>query len=396
MTDVHKSNVTADVLRDMVDEARVVYNWQQIEERRHRGRNSFTRTKMVLAVSILLIISALAAGLLLLGSNTRNDHSPLAFEIAGATRMLAVPSKATSGRHIPLSDGSTITLAPGASLEVMTNTASRFRTTLHEGWVRYNVIPGHERKWEVDAGLCRVMVWGTQFTVNRTPERVDVMVHRGTVAVYAPQSDHRLATLTKGNSYTIRYPHLNTKRHIYIADASVESEPTEDYAQPANTLDGKHSGRDDKISWKNTRRSKVATRTEGTALVGLGGSAAVNELLKQVDIARTNNQPRKAARLLTHIIQQYPSDQAIGLVALTLGKIQLDTLKQPVKAARAFERATVSQGLPSPLREQAFARGVEAYHRAGNIAAAQQMGASYQSRYPNGSWRGFVERWITP
>ena len=399
MTNVNKTNVTAEVLRDMVDEARIVYNWQEIEQKRHRSSSILMQPKPILALAAALILLAVVVAVYTSIDDKSDTPAPLSFELAESTRMLAVPSKATAERRIPLSDGSMITLAPGASLEVMHNTASQFHTTLHQGWVRYNVVPGHQRMWEVDAGLCRVVVKGTQFTVNRTPSRVDVTVHRGAVAVYSSDGDTRLATLTKGKRYTVERANERAKDNgeRYLANAPKIKNPI---AESSSNKDAKTTDirSFDKKIIRNGRRAKA--RTSGIAgagsLVGMGGSDDVNALLKKVDAARSQNQHQKAARLLGRIIRDYPEDPAIGLVALTLGKIRLDTLNQPQQAAAAFKRATVSAGLPSPLREQAYARGVEAYYRSGDTVAAQKMGVTYRRRYPNGSWNSFIERWTRP
>jgi hypothetical protein len=80
-------------------------------------------------------------------------------------------------------------------------------------------------------------------------------------------------------------------------------------------------------------------------------------------------------------------------VALTLGKIRLDLLRQPRAAAAAFQRAMTAKGLPRNLREQAHARCVEAFQRAGERARARSMRDSYKRRFEDGVWLPWVERW---
>ncbi|MBN2526002.1 MAG: FecR domain-containing protein [Deltaproteobacteria bacterium] len=386
MTDVKRNNVTAEVLRDLVDEQRIVYNWQQIELKRTQKSRHPARTGLAMAAALVLVGIVASIGYIATRTPQSAAHgTPLSFEISQSTRMIAVPSKATSERRIPLSDGSIISLAPGTSLEVVDNTPNLFRTTLHQGWVRYNVVPGHKRTWEINAELCRVVVMGTQFTVNRTPSTVDVKVHRGTVQVLGAVGDKQLATLTQGHSYTVRAQTPNTALQLAESDAEAQDVPKLKMAQPPKEKN--HPLRTGAVAPRSTS-GKAASR-----LAGMGASADVNVLLQQVDDARQHRQPQKAAKLLQRILNEHPLDPAVGLVALTLGKIRLDALHQPAKAAQAFQLAANAKGLPSPLREQALARSVEAYHRAGNIDAANKMSDTYSHLYPDGAWRSWIERW---
>jgi transmembrane sensor len=388
MKGVSKNNIIIEDLRDMVDEQRIVYNWQQIGIKRKQKRFSPVRQQLIF-VSALVLIAAGVVSTIHFFENTGSAPAPLSFELSGSTRMIAVPSKATAKRRIPLSDGSTITLAPGTSLEVKDNEPTRFRTSLHRGWVRYNVIPGQTRTWIVDAELCRVVVIGTQFTVNRTAHAVHIAVHRGTVAVYPPTGEKILATLTAGETYALREPRQDvSKRLAYKAPptdktqvSSVEQESEEERRPRRARTEESGSNRNARI------------RASTTKLAGLGGSSDVNHLLKKVDDARDRGNPKKATALLEQIVREHPTDPAIGLVALTLGNIRLDTLRQPRAAALAFKQAATSKGLPSSLREQAYARCVEAFHRAGDVKSTKKMSEMYTRRFPNGTWLSWIERW---
>ena len=388
MKGAKKTNVSARMLLDMVDEQRIVYNWQHIARKLKQNRFNPLRRRLVLAAALVLIIMG-AVSAIYFSKDTVTVSPPLSFELSESTPMITVPSTAPDDRRIPLSDGSTITLAPGASLEVKDNDPTRFLTLLHRGWVRYNIIPGHTRTWEVDTRLCRIIVLGTQFTVNRTPSSVHIAVHRGTVAVYPPTGDQILATLTAGKTYTLRVPRLHVPSHLAprppFADKTDAHSPEPEFVRDRRK---KHTGADEPGSNHDAR-----PHTQITRLAGLGASDDVNALLNKVDEARLRNMPQKATTLLERILREHPDDPAVSLAALTLGKIRLDTLHRPREAALAFKQAATSKRLPTPLREQAYARCVEAFRRAGDVASAQKMSELYRRRFPNGKWIPWIERW---
>jgi transmembrane sensor len=93
---------------------------------------------------------------------------------------------------------------------------------------------------------------------------------------------------------------------------------------------------------------------------------------------------------LERILDVYPRDPQAPLAAFALGRLQLDTLDAPAPGARALERA-LALGLPQSLREDARARLVEAYTRAGEAGAARAAGQAYLREFPNGRYRARVE-----
>jgi len=386
MRGAKKTNVSAGMLLDMVDESRIVYNWQRIVAQKRRIIP--TRHRLVLAAALTLIAVGFVFALYS-SSDKGSPQVPLFFELSESAPVITVPPKATAERRIPLSDGSTITLAPGASLEVKDNNPSQFLTLLHKGWVRYNIIPGHTRTWEVDAKLCRIVVLGTQFTVNRTPLSVHIAVHRGTVAVYPPRGDLRLVTLTAGKTYTLHAPRQDSP-HRPAPRPRIAKATTGNPAAPVAT--GQERQKHTKAVEQRPNHAP-GPRPSMPRLAGLGATADVNVLLTRADEARMRNKPQRAARLLERILREHPDDPAVSLVAMTLGNIRLDTLHRPRAAALAFRRAATSTWLPSPLREQAYARCVEAFRRAGDLESAQEIGSLYKRRYPSGKWSSWIDRW---
>jgi DNA-directed RNA polymerase specialized sigma24 family protein len=117
----------------------------------------------------------------------------------------------------------------------------------------------------------------------------------------------------------------------------------------------------------------------------------VPDLLVLADIARLSGHPAEAVIPLERILRDFPGDSQAPLAALALGRLELDTLDRPAKAATALTRA-LSLGVPRTLRQDVRTRLVEAYARAGNRTAARAAAAAaYLREYPDGRDRSIVE-----
>jgi transmembrane sensor len=71
------------------------------------------------------------------------------------------------------------------------------------------------------------------------------------------------------------------------------------------------------------------------------------------------------------------------LAAFTLGRVLLEELGQPNEAAAAFARAE-ALAPRGALAQDAIAREVEAWSRAGEVSRARARAEEYLRRYPEG------------
>jgi len=115
-------------------------------------------------------------------------------------------------------------------------------------------------------------------------------------------------------------------------------------------------------------------RTEGETAEGL---------LAAADAARLQGRAEEGAALLRKILQSHRSDPRAPLAAFTLGRVLLMELAQPRQAAAAFAeaRALAPDG---PFAEDALAREVEAWAKAGDEAKAKARAQDYLRSYPSG------------
>ncbi len=370
-------------LNRATDETRIIYNWSKIEEKERR------RTIFVRSVPPVLIAVAVMATLftLMYFSRSHTDRlpkGPLAREDQPMALVLTIPPTAAEQQQVVLSDGSRLTVAPGATLDVIENTDGVFKTALRSGWVRFNVIPNQERSWIIDAGNAAIHVIGTQFTVSRTQQSLAVRVHRGTVHVRPIPFRGAITELSAGESQT--WPITKQNQTVMATAASPDDPAAPMTNEKAPTLSMRTSRR-------VTGSQSPSPPAPSSRLAGMGASKASNDLLDEVDRARRQGRYKRASVLLNKLIKEFPDDPVVGLAVLTLARIHLNRLGHPAAAAEAFRFAANVKTLPASLREQAAARTVEAFHRAGNRALARTMRDRYIRRYPNGEWLQMVERW---
>ena len=107
------------------------------------------------------------------------------------------------------------------------------------------------------------------------------------------------------------------------------------------------------------------------------------------DVARLSGHPKDATIPLEQLIAEHSSDARAPLAALTLGRVQLNSLNLPSQAASSIEKA-LALGLPAGLVEDAYALLVEAYARAHNLVEARAAYRQYLTTAPQGSTAGSV------
>jgi transmembrane sensor len=136
-----------------------------------------------------------------------------------------------------------------------------------------------------------------------------------------------------------------------------------------------------------TWREDASRGDYAAAWAGLAGSQepinGMADLLLAGDVARLSGHAAAAVERLSRAAAVHPDDPRAPLAAFTLGRVHLEDLGAPRDAALAFGRARVLAP-DGPLAEDALAREVEAWSRAGETQTARVQALSYTQRYPQG------------
>jgi hypothetical protein len=114
-----------------------------------------------------------------------------------------------------------------------------------------------------------------------------------------------------------------------------------------------------------------------------------DDLMLAADVARQAGRPERAVPFLERVVKEHPNEVSAQLAGFSLGKVYLDNLGEPALAARSFA-AVRSMAPGGGLAQDALAREVEAWARAGDKAQARDGATDYARLYPRGRRLGAV------
>ncbi len=381
-----------DRLRMPDDEQALARIWSKIERTSEKTTDGVLPRRRGLHLdraALAGLTLAMAAAVVVWIGIGRPDAGPLRLANGDAVAEVQAPAE---GTVLSMSDGSQITLSGGAHFEPLFSTSSSFVAMLQSGRADFEVHPGGPRRWQIECGLATVEVVGTGFSCEREPGRLRVAVRHGVVLVRGERVRERVQRLSAGDTIEVTdepsvpsslpAPEPAEPEHAPAAHEAPARLPPPEFIvrTPAGWRELARSGR---------QRDAFAALGE-RGLAREARQAGVADLLLLADVARLSGHPREAVAPLERLLDVYPRDPQAPLAAFALGRLQLDTLDAPAPGARALERA-LTLGLPQSLREDARARLVEAYARAGEAGAARAAAQAYLREFPNGRYRARVE-----
>lgn len=292
--------------------------------------------------------------------------------------------------------GAVVTVEPGARIDVLSQSPEGLLLALRQGRVEFDIRPGSGRRWQIECGGTTVEVLGTAFVLDRDSHGLRVKVTRGRVLVRGDRVPDSVQTVQAGGELAIATEKPNPAASV--AHDSVVGQPavagTAVTSSGPTRLASKQAATPDWRALAAEKDWSQAWQLLGADGVTREASRAddVADLLALADVARLTEHPEQATLPLSQIVNQHSADPRAALAAFTLGKLLLDRLGKPAAAAEAFQRA-IALKVPSALAEDAAARLVESYAKAGAPLQARDAATSYRSSFPRGHRAAEVERW---
>jgi len=350
---------------------RVQPGWTPDRERRVRARverGLLTRRRRRGAVAAVL---AAAFGVLLVLFAQRLREPVLPIRADGAVVKPA----------LRFADGSEVyTESATTRIESLASSSEQVLLRLDSGSARFSVTPNAQRSFRVLAGNVTVQVVGTIFSVAREEGRVRVAVERGRVRVEAPAGWRELGAGETG---------VFEESEVVAEAARVEQAApvTAPSAAPITVAPRAAS------PWRALAQD--GDYAAAFAELEREGPKAVRDvpedLLLAADAARLGGRPDKAVPHLDRLVRRHARDARAPLAAFTLGRTLLEQLGRPREAAQSFATARRLDG-SGAIAEDALAREVESWSRAGDTPLARERAREFLARYPQGRRAALVRR----
>ena len=324
------------------------------EQTRSLGREVLSRRRRKFVVRCTL--SAVCAVAVAFGVARFRRSSELA---------LPGPSAASvsSANAVHYADGSVAELGElGGVVHLDQQSAELVSSTVVSGGARFDVVPNHERTFEVHAGDVTVRVLGTAFVVERTFAGAHVSVERGRVRVSWPGGGEAVLNVGEGGDFPPTLAALPEPSGVPVGSLTV--------AAPRIWRELAHRGQYAQ-AFAALRQTPNDVREEP------------EDLLLAADVARLSSHPAQAVAPLHRVSQRYPRDPRAPVAAFTLGRVLLDELGRASEAAAAFALAE-RLGPGGPLADDALARQAEALKRSGQRAPALAIAQKYLTLHPDG------------
>ncbi len=295
---------------------------------------------------------------------------------------------------LELTDGTVVTAtSPDARLEPVEVMPNAVTVRLEAGAAHFDVTHREDRRFCVEARGVAVTVLGTAFTVQIVGGGVHVKVERGRVDV-AFQGTHRQVAAGE-ELFATGTENANRPAPSASVSSALLPELEGEVPTLAPSADPEVRG----ATAPAPQRAAATTQPSWRALAQEGdyrsafsrmsdeGPSAVHDepgdLLFAADVARLSGHAALAVPRLERVLRAHASDSRAPLAAFTLGRTLLDSLGRPREAADAFARARrLSPG--GALAQDALAREVESWSRAGEPGVARQRALEYLDKYPGG------------
>jgi len=351
--------------------------WDPARQRRVQSRIERATAPKRWPRTVALSLAGVAAMAVVTLAFWPQKPTRVADQVASGAAAARHPTASDPRRAVRLRDGSQVqALAPETRWLLERAEPGHTALRLERGAARFDVTPSADRVFVALAGPAELQVIGAVFRVTMGAEAVTVAVEHGHVEVRVHDRTH---TLSAGGEASFALT-----RPVVEAPAA----PDEKADGGGHAARGRAAPRWDVLARDGDYEQAYVRLTQQESR---GVSDSPGELLLAADTARLTGHAPRAVGYLARFLERYPTDPRAALAAFTLGRVHLQELGQPAKAATAF--ALVRRLTPAgELAEDALAREVESWSRAGRAQEALSLAEEYVRKYPHGRRQRMVRR----
>jgi len=369
-------------------------------------RNSVRRTVWVGATCGAL---GIAASALLIW---HQSESALTFAIGSTGERAALGEwvRAPEAEALPLafSDGTHILLRQSSQARVTETSAHGAHVVLERGSLVAVVAHQKRARWELQAGPFSVLVRGTHFNLDWSPESstFNLELNEGLVDVVGPglagpravKAGQRLRVAADSSGWSIESAELGHGA-MPVATQAVGSVATSSATQglpssSASIASAREPGLA-KPSWQDLAaagdyaESLAAARRQGLPRICSTGS--VVELTKLAQVARAGGDAEIARTVLRSVRERFAGSAEAAMATFDLGRLAFDTSGRFLEAAHWF-KDYLREFPHGNLAREAMGRLMEALERGGDHSGAKEIANDYLLKYSTGPHAGLAHR----
>jgi hypothetical protein len=291
-----------------------------------------------------------------------------------------VASLSDGRQELAFSDGSRVTVAPGARLRVDRATATDVAMRLEAGRAHFEVKHDPARRLSVMVADFEVIDRGTRFEVTRGDDArpgIDVRVDEGEVELRDP-AHREPRRLTAGEWWSNRKPEAPAAPiAAEVPAARTPGPPSEPMAAAPSTA--RRMTSEEPASAVIARSPEPRPRSSDVSRGG--GTEQARELFERGNSAKLEGRLQEAADAFDMLRLRHRTDGHAALAALELGRLRLNHLSDATGALAALQDA-IKLGPRAPFREEAEAKIVDAFAALGRGADCARAREQFLARHP--------------
>ncbi len=361
---------------------------------RLQARLQATKEPRVLPWARVGALVLAAVTLVSLGSWFLTSRERITYQVENA--QVAADGKlfgGSSGSRVQFSDGSRLSLWPGAQASVAELGAHGARVRIEEGTTHVAIarLPG--AAWSLLAGPYTVRVTGTAFDLAwaANAQRFEITMQSGSVSITGPLVPHGL-TLTVGQHMTAdRELRVDRATRPEPAEARIDppapsaaSAPAAESAAAPRVASGPTGPRP--LSWRALvaagRFSTVLQEAEYRGVSAVLSSSSLEDLSALGDAARYGRRTDLARRALLAQRSRFPNSAQARDAAFFLGTLRQD---QGSVAVEWYDRY-LQESPAGAYASQALGRKLMVVYGQHRAEEARQLAVEYRAKYPKGPY----------
>jgi len=392
-----------------------------------RSRVNSLPSRIRIRKSAVLGALAVAATVLVFAFGVwRESRRPLTFVVGAAAGAAGASSPGAAGANgvigsflaappdaelpIAFSDGTRMSVAAGARARIADVTPRGARVLVESGVVHASVVHKSDTRWLVDAGPFEVKVTGTRFDVAWQPgeQAIVVTLHEGSVVVSGcgladgqrVSGGQQLHASCKTGAATLSPLTAEAPAAPSVATptpAPLTASPPQPVVMTASSLpDAPADAPRERAEHGSTTAAASPAGGAGSAGATASGAspaaaapasplavATAAELLARANADRYAGRFDAATESLDAVRRRFRGSDDAATAAFELGRIAFDGHHDFGAAGDWFD--TYLRERPAgALAREALGRAIEARHRAGDTARAEQLATRYVAMYPDG------------